>query len=321
MSAPRTLRAAALAALIITAGLAAPGSATAGEKVAKTPANGALLIARAGNLYSILPTGAGLKKLTATGSVQGAQWSPDGTRIAFSDLRSGNYDIYVMKANGSGVTRVTTSIANERNPTWSPDGRQLAFDSDRTGLTDVYRLRSTVPYGAAVKLTASYYDSENDVDHAFAKPRWSPATNTILITGEINWHDGNFSRPPKLIDATTGALKPNTWPGLDALSYDWNPSGTRFAASWDLSGGWEIDYNCLVTVLLTKATPAPLNNCRAPRIPTWTAVWSPDGLLIAYAQDGSWDTSHPGSTYLMTATGANKRLFLANAMPLDWKKQ
>ncbi len=319
MSASRTGRAAALAALVITAGLAAPGSATAVDQVTKAPANGALLIGRGGNLYSILPSGAGLKKLTATGTLQGAQWSPDGTKIAFSDERSGNYDIYVMKADGTGVTRVTGSSANERNPTWSPDGKQLAFDSDRTGPKDVYRLKSTAPYGAAVRLTTAYYDSA-DFLHSSFMPRWSPTTNTILFIGVVNYFDGNLTLAPTLMDAATGAVRPNRWPGLDVMSVDWNPSGTRFAASRDLSGGYQSDYNCLVTVRLTNPTPTPLNNCVAPGMPTWSPVWSPDGLLIAYAHGGNANPVSPGSTYLMTASGANKRLFLANAMPLDWKR-
>ena len=36
-------------------------------------------------------------------------WSPDGARIAFYSERDGNAEIYVMNADGSGVTRLTNS--------------------------------------------------------------------------------------------------------------------------------------------------------------------------------------------------------------------
>jgi len=56
-------------------------------------------------------------------------WSPDGTRIAFASNRAGDSDLYVMNADGSGVTRVTVDPRDDSYPTWSPDGRQLVFHS------------------------------------------------------------------------------------------------------------------------------------------------------------------------------------------------
>ena len=47
-------------------------------------------------------------------------WSPDGRMIAFLASRGGNYDLYVMNADGSGETNVTHSPANESWFVWSP---------------------------------------------------------------------------------------------------------------------------------------------------------------------------------------------------------
>jgi TolB protein len=47
----------------------------------------------------------------------------DGTRIAFESDRnnvSGEYEIYVMNANGSGVTRLTRDSAIDEEPSWGP---------------------------------------------------------------------------------------------------------------------------------------------------------------------------------------------------------
>jgi Tol biopolymer transport system component len=69
-------------------------------------------------------------------------WSPDGTKIAFygyprGAVRGGaNYDVYVMNADGSGVTNLTTSPADvaswfsQLDPKWSPDGTNIAYDGD-----------------------------------------------------------------------------------------------------------------------------------------------------------------------------------------------
>jgi TolB protein len=47
-------------------------------------------------------------------------WSPDGRMIAYLSWRHGNYDVYVMNADGSGLTNVTRSKASESSFAWSP---------------------------------------------------------------------------------------------------------------------------------------------------------------------------------------------------------
>jgi TolB protein len=49
-----------------------------------------------------------------------AAWSPDGSKIAFDSSRSGNYEIYVMNADGTGQTNVTDNPADDSAPDWSP---------------------------------------------------------------------------------------------------------------------------------------------------------------------------------------------------------
>ena len=72
-------------------------------------------------------------------------------RILFSSDRDGDYDIYVMNADGSDVTRLTdNSASGEIVPRWSPDGRRIAFDSNHDGDWDIYvmnvgRLRHNAP--------------------------------------------------------------------------------------------------------------------------------------------------------------------------------
>ena len=67
-----------------------------------------------------------------------AQWSPDGTKLAFTSNRDGNPEIYVMNKDGSGLRRVTNNPAIDEAPTWSPTGNQIAWVSDRTGQPKIY---------------------------------------------------------------------------------------------------------------------------------------------------------------------------------------
>jgi beta propeller repeat protein len=61
--------------------------------------------------------------------------APDvyGNRVVFMSQRDGNWEIYIMNIDGSGLTRLTNSGANDGLPVWSPDGRIIAFVSDEGG--------------------------------------------------------------------------------------------------------------------------------------------------------------------------------------------
>lgn len=71
---------------------------------------------------------------------QSPRWSPDGRRIAFTSSRGGNFDIHVMDADGTNVTRITDHTANDMDPVWMPDMQSLIFSSDRDSRSDLYRV-------------------------------------------------------------------------------------------------------------------------------------------------------------------------------------
>lgn len=61
----------------------------------------------------------------------------NGKIVFFSD-RDGNYEIYVMNADGSSQTRLTNNPAADYLPDWSPDGSKIAFTSSRDGNAEIY---------------------------------------------------------------------------------------------------------------------------------------------------------------------------------------
>lgn len=68
---------------------------------------------------------------TTHGFHQDLAWSPDGSRISFSWNGEGNFEIYVMRDDGSAIMNLTHNPASDRYATWSPDGKKIAFASDR----------------------------------------------------------------------------------------------------------------------------------------------------------------------------------------------
>lgn len=54
------------------------------------------------------------------------RWSPDGKRIAFSSRRTGDYELWMVNRDGSGLRQLTQSSGGHYSP-WSPDGSMIAY--------------------------------------------------------------------------------------------------------------------------------------------------------------------------------------------------
>src|SRR5688500_8189439 len=76
-------------------------------------------------------------------------WSPDGKALAFISNRgwqrfpdasaTSAYNVYVVRADGSGLVALTDGARGATSPTWGRDGK-IYFSSTDAGTWDVYRL-------------------------------------------------------------------------------------------------------------------------------------------------------------------------------------
>ena len=57
--------------------------------------------------------------------------SPDGQKIVFTSLRSGDLELYTMNIDGSDVRQVTTGLGYDGGAFFSPDSKQLIFRASR----------------------------------------------------------------------------------------------------------------------------------------------------------------------------------------------
>jgi WD40 repeat protein len=81
------------------------------------------------NLFVLRLDGTGHRQVTDDEfRNRGPSWSADGSRITFYSNRSGRYEIWAIRPDGSGLERLTESQTGSRwFPEWSYDGTRLAI--------------------------------------------------------------------------------------------------------------------------------------------------------------------------------------------------
>jgi eukaryotic-like serine/threonine-protein kinase len=78
----------------------------------------------------IRPDGSDMRQLTNDlARDRTPSWSPDGSRILFASNRSGKYEAWMIRPDGSGLTQVT-HLPDQAvtHPFWSPDGQHIGFN-------------------------------------------------------------------------------------------------------------------------------------------------------------------------------------------------
>lgn len=75
-----------------------------------------------GALYTMRPDGTDQRRLTFTlESVRSPHWSPDGQWLLFAAATTpDNYDLYIIKADGTELYQITNHPANDFSPDWQP---------------------------------------------------------------------------------------------------------------------------------------------------------------------------------------------------------
>jgi Tol biopolymer transport system component len=106
--------------------------------------------------------------------------APDRTQVAFSSNRNGNYDIYVMDADGQRLRRVTSTPAQEGEPAWTPDGSRIVY-TVTSGTTP--QIATTMADGSESRVLTTASAGNHS-------PSISPDGRTIVF---VSARDGNHA--------------------------------------------------------------------------------------------------------------------------------
>jgi Tol biopolymer transport system component len=205
------------------------------------------------------------------------RWSPDGDLIVFESRRSGTWDLWAVRPDGSGLQRLTDDSGNDRQPTWSPAGGRIAFVSDRAGSPDLYVLE----LGGRPQRVVAWEGRE-------AQPDWSPDGRRLVFVSDR-------SGEPRLwtVSVDGGTPRPLSTADFAAAAPRWSPDGSVIACGTRaLSDGAEDD----IVLLDAEGEAPPMLVTKGPgnaTHPVWTRAG--DALI--------WVGSPPGGAEVHLALG------------------
>jgi hypothetical protein len=198
----------------------------------------------------------------------GPKADPGGT-IVFNSNRDGDYDIYAVNPDGTGLTQLTHNEVEDSSPIPSPDGKLIAFYSE-----DDSKLMNSDGSGRRPLEGCSTVRAGG----------WSPDSSRLLC--EVGYGEGLA-----IADVASGALTPLTETGLYA---SWSPDGRTIAF---------IDRERLWAVPAGGGQRRRIGNRKIDE--EATPSWSPDSQRLAYA--GLGGANYREDLFTIGADGSGER--------------
>jgi Tol biopolymer transport system component len=267
---------------------------------------GRLAFVRAGDIYVYDPTSESTLQLTSGGNFGYPAWSPDGSRIAFSQVNQGPGQIHVINADGSGLQLV----GEGRSPAWSPDGRRLAFAAWHNGQGAIFVKSVDDPSQPAVRIgfDTGYHDF----------PAWSPDGTRIAFASDWVAYDfafevfiANADGSGEVHQVTDGFFgNYGNFPTyLIYAQPSWSPDGRSLAVVECYEWQFASCANSQVGVMGVDGSGFRLlaNTTGFAR-----PGWAPDGSAVVFSRT-CWDHNCPSAIFEVALDGTNERLLIEDA--------
>ena len=245
-----------------------------------------LAFARGGDIWTIRADGTRARLLLRR--AYSPAWSPDGSRLAFVSSRSGDEEIYVAKADGTGVTKLTKLPGPDLSPAWSSDGRRLAWSRR----AEIWTMSAS---GASKRKLVG----KARIWHEHHSPAWHRSTIVYSSTRVSAFNTELFRAPATRLTFTKGS---DTVHGDDSMP-DFTPDGRRivFTSNRDRQG----------EIYVMNANGSGQKRLTRRVGDDWAPDVSPDGKRIVFTQ-------LPGTIWTMDADGSRLKR-LTRGVDADWR--
>lgn len=258
---------------------------------ASTPSGGATAPAefaftRAGDIWTIGADGTRARPLLR--DAYAPSWSPDGSRLAFVSRRSGDEEIYVARADGTAVKRLTRLPGPDLGPAWSSDGRRLAWSRN----AEIWTMSAS---GTGKRRLVA----RSKPWHEHYSPAWHGSAIVYSSTRVSAFNTELFRAPAKRLTFTKGS---DGVLGDDSMP-DFSPDGRRIAFTSNRDEQGEI--------YVMNADGSGQKRLTRRAGDDWAPDVSPDGERIAFTQ-------LPGTIWTMNADGTRLRKLTAGT-DADWR--
>jgi TolB protein len=190
-----------------------------------------------------------------------------------SDL-SGNWDLWIMNADGSNLHQLTHDPSAERFAAWSPGGKKIVFSINRSGNWDLWDIN---PDGSHPEQLTSEPRDE-------LAPSWSPDGGKIAFVSQrtdlqrvlMTPHMGDYGI---WVMAADGSQMQELQPNCGDWGPSWSQDGTMIVNAASSKGMSGLRVYHLDTGSIQILTPqAGVPHKRRDFLPTW----SPNGKTIAF---------------------------------------
>ncbi len=145
-----------------------------------------------------------------TGILAPSDVSPDGKWIALVNVPDRQQDLFIMRPDGTALTRLTDDAARDWFPRFTPDGAMLTFFSNRGGKYD----------GWSIRLDGSGLTQLTDVQNGVYFPMFAPDGKRLVVAripsgamvGSAPWPMTEKSGAPLAgLDVGGGSMQPSYW--------------------------------------------------------------------------------------------------------------
>ncbi|MCA9243989.1 MAG: PD40 domain-containing protein [Phycisphaerales bacterium] len=189
------------------------------------------------------------------------RFSPDSASVVFASNRSGSWDIWTIKRDGTERTQLTAEATDEMAPCWSPDGSQIAYTvwGPRSGQWEIWTLTVAEPgvrHFLAYGMFPSWSSDGKRI--AFQRPRQRGSRWFSIWT--ITLEDGEARQPTEIAFSDSAAC----------VAPRWSPNGEWVVYSALMGGAQQ--YAELWMVDATRGLRFRLSDGAEPAFnPTWGA--------------------------------------------------